>query len=89
MAPLRFLRGSLLDPFRYNAEGKLARRLIEQYEADMQLVHDRLTESNIDNAIRLLSLPEHIRGFGHVRERHVQALSSERETLVNALQGDR
>ncbi len=89
MAPLRFLRGSLLDPFRYSDEGKLARQLIEQYEDDMQLVHDRLTESNIGSAIRLLSLPEHIRGFGHVRVRHVQALSSEREILLNALQAGR
>ncbi|MCP4389846.1 MAG: indolepyruvate ferredoxin oxidoreductase family protein, partial [Gammaproteobacteria bacterium] len=88
MVPLRFLRGSMLDLFRYTDEGKLARQLIEQYETDMQLVHDRLTESNIDSAIRLLSLPEHIRGFGHVRERLVQALSSERESLVNALKGD-
>lgn len=89
MVPLRFLRGNILDPFRYTDEGKLARKLIEQYESDMQLVHDKLTEKNIDHAIRLLSLPEHIRGFGQVRERHVQAISSERESLVNALKADR
>jgi indolepyruvate ferredoxin oxidoreductase len=85
MVPLRFLRGSLLDPFRYTDEGKLARQLVEDYETDMQLVHDKLTQSNIDSAIRLLGLAEQIRGFGHVRERHVQALADERQSLVNAL----
>ncbi len=89
MVPMRLLRGSLLDPFLYTGEGKLSRQLIEQYEADMQLVYDRLTESNIDSATRLLSLPEHIRGFGRVRERHVQAISSEREILINTLKGER
>ncbi len=87
MARLRFLRGGMLDPFRYTDEGKLARQLISQYESDMQLVDDRLTEGNIDHAIRLLSLPEHIRGFGRVRERHVQALCAERETLISKLKG--
>jgi indolepyruvate ferredoxin oxidoreductase len=63
----------------------LARQLVEDYETDMQLVHDKLTQSNIDSAIRLLGLAEQVRGFGHVRERHVQTLADERQSLVNAL----
>ena len=81
MAKLKFLRGTLLDPFARNAEGKLASVLLAQYESDIALVVEQVAADNIDNAIKLLALPEKIRGFGEIRVKHVDALVQLRKDL--------
>ena len=73
MAGLRFLRGSLLDPFRYSDERRLERRLLAQYEADVDRWISGLRADNHAIAVRLASLPEKIRGFGHVKEEQAAA----------------
>jgi indolepyruvate ferredoxin oxidoreductase len=71
LARLRFLRGSALDVFCYTAERRTERALIGEYEA---LVDELLTRVGADNhalAVQLASLPDEIRGFGHVKERNL------------------
>jgi len=71
LARLKFLRGSLLDPFGHTAERRRERQLIKDYEA---LVDEVLAELDHDRhrlAVALLSLPEQIRGYGHVKEAHL------------------
>jgi indolepyruvate ferredoxin oxidoreductase len=82
MAPLRRLRGGVLDPFRNSGERRLARELLATYEADLERVLAGLSAGNHAVAVQLMSLPERIRGYGHVRERHAQAVAAERETLL-------
>jgi len=67
LASLRFLRGGLLDPFRYSEERRLERRLLAQYEADVEQWISGLRADNHAIAVQLASLPEKIRGFGHVK----------------------
>ena len=81
LAPMRFLRGTLLDPFRNSAERKLARELLQQYEQDLERLLERLDASNHATAVKMASLPDRIRGYGHVREQHAQAVSPERDKL--------
>jgi len=38
----------------------------------MAEVKDNLTLANLDRAIALLSVPQEIKGFGHVREKAMQ-----------------
>ena len=70
LAKLRFLRGSLLDPFRNSVERKHALARIASYEADMERIAAELDAERLDLAVEIASWPEHLRGFGHVRQAH-------------------
>ena len=72
LARLRFLRGTVLDPFARQADRKLERQLIRDYEATVEHVLERLPHASIEIATELLSIPEQIRGYGHVKERNVE-----------------
>ena len=90
MNSLRFLRGTVFDPFRNTDEVKLAAQLLADYEADLALVLALLGKGQPSPAQReaaeaLLALPEHIRGYGHVRERHAREVAPKREKLRAAL----
>jgi indolepyruvate ferredoxin oxidoreductase len=87
MAPLRRLRGSVLDPFRGSSERRLARGLLETYEADLDRIVGALSADNHAVAVKLASLPEKVRGYGHVREEHAAAVAKEREVLLGQWTG--
>jgi indolepyruvate ferredoxin oxidoreductase len=83
MARLRFLRGTLLDPFRFSDERKLERRLLAEFEADMDDLIQRLAPANHALAVRIASLPETIKGYGRVKEASAAEAAKAR---ANALQ---
>jgi indolepyruvate ferredoxin oxidoreductase len=89
MSKLRFVRGSLLDPFRYGAERKLDRQLLAQYEADVEKLIEELSAENHRAAVALALLPEKIRGYGHVKKAHADQAERERRTLLVELQAAR
>ncbi len=78
------LRGTMFDPFRNSDERKLAHRLLAEYEQDVGALIARLDRGNVDTAVTLASLPEKIRGYGHVRERHVAQVEKERAAIKAA-----
>ncbi|SMO32524.1 indolepyruvate ferredoxin oxidoreductase [Thalassovita litoralis] len=86
---LRFLRGTALDPFRNTDEAKLARQLLTDYEADIDFALTNWSAEKAGKLTELLELPEHIRGYGHVRERHAEAAGKRRETLLAAIQAQK
>ncbi|SDD84374.1 indolepyruvate ferredoxin oxidoreductase family protein [Ruegeria marina] len=86
MNRMRFLRGSLLDPFRNNDEARLARKLLADYEADLDFAMANASSGRAAEIAELLDLPEHIRGYGHVRVRHAEAAGKRRAELRNAIQ---
>ncbi len=82
VAKLRFLRGTSLDVFGYTAERRGERQLIADYERTVSGLLDRLDAGNVDLAAEIASIPEHIRGYGHVKEAHLhQAKAREAELL--------
>lgn len=84
LASLRGLRGTWFDPFGHTAERRGERALITEYRQHIDLILTRLDASNLDAAVALASLPEHIRGFGHVKEAHlVKARMREAELLAH------
>jgi indolepyruvate ferredoxin oxidoreductase len=87
MAPLRRLRGTVLDPFRTSGERRLAHELLSGYEADVDRLVAALDAGNHAVAVKIASLPEKVRGYGHVREQHAQAVAKERESLMAQWQG--
>jgi indolepyruvate ferredoxin oxidoreductase len=71
LARLKGLRGTAFDPFGYSAERRMERQLIADYEATIERLLARLTLANHALVVELAQIPEHIRGYGHVKERHV------------------
>jgi indolepyruvate ferredoxin oxidoreductase len=83
LARLRGLRGTAFDPFGYTAERKMERRLIADYARTIERLLPALTAENVALAVEIASVPEQIRGFGHVKHAHLQpALRREAELLA-------
>ena len=67
LAKLKFLRGGVFDIFGKTEERRMERELIDQYEATVEMMLPRLSNDKLKVALELAGLPEHIRGFGHVK----------------------
>jgi indolepyruvate ferredoxin oxidoreductase len=83
LAKLRGLRGSAFDPFGYTAERKMERQLIVDYAATIEELLSGLTADNVALAAEIASIPELIRGYGHVKEAHLKpALTTQARLLA-------
>jgi indolepyruvate ferredoxin oxidoreductase len=82
LAKLKFLRGTVLDPFGYTAERKVERQLVHDYEALLDELLAKLSPENHNLAVGLAAVPEKIRGFGHVKQRHIAAAKADEEALL-------
>jgi indolepyruvate ferredoxin oxidoreductase len=71
--PMRFLRGTPFDPFGYTEERRMERALIGEYERTVETLIKGLTPQNHALAVQIASLPEEMRGFGHIKRRNVEA----------------
>jgi indolepyruvate ferredoxin oxidoreductase len=87
LARLKGLRGSPFDPFGYSAERRQERQLVADYEALVAELVAGLGHDNHGLALQLASLPERIRGFGHVKERHLAQAMAEQEALLEVWRG--
>ena len=85
LARLKRLRGTWRDPFGYTAERRMERALIAEYERTVETVLAALTPENHDTAVALASLPQQIRGFGHVKRASVEKARAARDGLLEAL----
>jgi indolepyruvate ferredoxin oxidoreductase len=85
LAKARRFRGTHWDVFGRSDERKLERRLLADYEADLDGLSGKLNRTTLGDAIALASLPEKIRGFGHVKRRSIDAAMPERDTLRTRL----
>ena len=72
LARLKGLRGTTLDPFGYTQERRRERGLIERYEQVVSFLIGELGHTNHAIAIEIASLPDRIRGFGHVKARSIE-----------------
>jgi indolepyruvate ferredoxin oxidoreductase len=82
LARLRLLRGTAFDPFGWRAERRLERRLIADYERLVDELLAGLSPARHALAVELASLPEQIRGYGHVKQRHLAAAERRRAELL-------
>jgi indolepyruvate ferredoxin oxidoreductase len=80
---LKFLRGTVLDPFGRTAERRMERRLVADYRALLEELLNNLTLDNHALAVQLARIPEQIRGYGHVKDAHLaRAKAKEAELLA-------
>jgi indolepyruvate ferredoxin oxidoreductase len=82
MAKLKFLRGTVLDPFGNTAERKTERQLVRDYETLLDELLAKLAPDNHDLAVVLATIPDKIRGFGHVKLRHLAAAKADEAALL-------
>ncbi len=82
LAKLKFLRGTALDPFGRSLERQTERRLIHDYEVMLDELLVKLTPENHHLAVGLAVIPEKIRGFGHVKQRHLTAAMADEAALL-------
>ena len=82
---MRRYRGTVIDIFGKTMERKRERALITEYEALIGELLDRLTPQNYPIAVDLASIPEHIRGYGHVKERHLKDAKVRENALLAQL----
>ena len=84
LAHLKFLRGTAFDPFGRTEERRSERALIGQYRACIEELLPALTAANLAQAAEIARIPEEIRGYGHVKERHLAAARPKWERLMAA-----
>ncbi len=89
LTKLRGLRGSALDVFGYTAERKMERQLIADYRNTLDQLLAGLNADNNALATEIASVPEQIRGYGHVKERHLAAAMKRQGELLAAWQNPR
>jgi indolepyruvate ferredoxin oxidoreductase len=83
LAKFKVLRGTAFDPFGYSVERKTERQLVRDYEAMLDEVLAKLTPENHHIAVGLAAIPEKIRGFGHVKMRHLKAAKADEAALLD------
>ena len=88
LARLKFLRGGPLDIFGYTSERKAERELIESYELDIERLIAETGNENLNLAVEIASLPEKIRGFGHVKKAGIEASRMQRDVLWHRISCD-
>lgn len=71
---LRCLRGTPLDIFGYDSVRQVERALIHEYQAQIQGFLSKLDDSpeNYEQAVKLATLPDMIRGYDEVKLRRVE-----------------
>jgi indolepyruvate ferredoxin oxidoreductase len=82
LAGLKGLRGTALDVFGRTEERRLERQLIVEYQRTLEEVVAKLDRANHAAAVAIASVPEEIRGFGHVKVRHLRAAKEKEAKLL-------
>ena len=84
LAKMKGLRGTAFDIFGKTEERRTERALIGEYRQTVSGLLDALSKERIDRAVAIASLPEDIRGYGHVKERHLEAVRARQQQLLSA-----
>jgi len=85
LASLRGLRGTAFDLFGYTEERRMERALVAEYEALIVQLCKTLSAEKLDLAVQIASVPEQIRGFGHIKEAKVVQARAAWAQLISQL----
>ncbi|MBB2776849.1 UNVERIFIED_ORG: indolepyruvate ferredoxin oxidoreductase [Comamonas terrigena] len=86
LAKLKGLRGTPLDLFGRTAERRTERALIVEYRDCITQLLPQLTADRLELAVQIARIPEDIRGYGHVKERHLVAARGKWQGLMQQWQ---
>jgi len=82
LAKLKGLRGTPLDLFGRTEERRTERALITEYESTVEALLAGLTAQNHALALQIASLPEEIRGYGHIKLKNIAEARAKRDELL-------
>ncbi|HEU4441697.1 MAG TPA: indolepyruvate ferredoxin oxidoreductase family protein [Burkholderiales bacterium] len=82
LSSLKGLRGTPFDIFGYSEERRTERELIREYEQTVGRLLAGLTPQNHALAVQIASIPEEIRGFGHIKARNLGPARKKWEELL-------
>ena len=85
LSKMRFLRGTLFDPFGHTAERRMERGLIARYERTVDAILRHGGPRNRHTALRAAQIADKVRGFGHIKTRSVEAVEAEWNEAVTRL----
>jgi indolepyruvate ferredoxin oxidoreductase len=85
LAGMKGLRGTRFDIFGFNAERRMERRLIAEYESVLDEAAKALGPGTYAAAVDLAALPEQIRGFGPVKAASVEKAKAREKELLASL----
>ena len=80
----KFLRHSPLDLFNKTAHRRREWALVGAYETELDELLRDLTLDNLDLAVQIAEIPEHIRGFDTVKDTHLAAAEEKKVELFQA-----
>ncbi len=83
LAKFKNLRGGKWDIFGKTEERRQERQAIEDYSKLLDEIAGKLNRDNLATAVQLASVPDDVRGYGHVKEKHVH-LAKEKEAKLLA-----
>ena len=79
LARFKGLRGGALDLFGKTEERRHERQLLDEYIKLLDEFTGKLNAANHAAAVALASVPDEIRGYGHVKEKSVAAAKTLQE----------
>ena len=82
LAKMKGLRGTALDVFGKPEERRMERALIVEYRTCIDELLARLNTDNLALAVEIARIPEEIRGYGHVKERHLKTARPKWDSLM-------
>lgn len=83
LAKFKSLRGTVLDIFGYTLERKMERALPLEYRFTITSLLPKLTKENMSKAVAIASIPEEIRGYGHVKEKQLMLAQARQDALLS------
>ena len=81
LASRKGLRGGMFDIFKNTDERRMEQQLKVDYRRLIEEVVAKLAPHNHALAVQLGQIPEDIRGYGHVKERHFKAAKAKEAAL--------
>lgn len=84
LSRLRFLRGGMFDVFGYTEERRTERALVQQYQDSITEIMATFAPGKHALALEIARIPEKIKGYGHVKERHLKAAREQWDGLMQA-----
>lgn len=79
---LKGLRGTAFDPFGYNPERKLERRLIAEYEKTVDELLSGLSADSLPLAAAIAAVPQEMLGYGHVKMGNIERAKQKQAALL-------
>ena len=82
LSRFKFLRGTAFDLFGKTKERRMERQLIQEYEQTIKELLRGLTKKNQNIALEIAKIPEQIRGYDMVKQRHFETAKSTEKKLL-------